>query len=117
MRHRLHPGGDQAFLVIVMTADAPKARKVIPIAAGEGTRSAPVGDGWERLSTLSEPRLSEMAENYRALGYEVDIRDVQQVNGDGCNTCFDAGKEMGQSFGTLYVRRQDSGTASDELFD
>ena len=117
MRHRLHPGGDQAFLVIVMAAGAPKARKVIPIAAGAGTRSAPAGDGWERLSTLSEPRLSEMAENYRTLGYEVDIRDVQQVNGDGCNTCFDAGKEMGQSFGTLYVRRQDSGTASDELFD
>lgn len=100
-----------------MTEDALKPRKVIPIAAGAGTRSAPVDDGWERLSTLSEPRLSEMAENYRSLGYEVDIRDIQQINGDGCNTCFDAGKEMGQSFGTLYVRRETSGPASDELFD
>lgn len=101
-----------------MAADAPKARKVIPIAAGAGTKPASVGDGWERLSTLSEPRLGEMAENYRALGYEVDIRDVQQVNGDGgCNTCFDAGKEMGQTFGTLYVRRQANSPASDELFD
>ena len=117
MRGGLRAGRDQAFLVIVMTADAPKARKVIPIAAGAGTRSAPVGDGWEQLSTLSEPRLSEMAENYRALGHEVDIRDVQQVNGDGCNTCFDSGKEMGQTFGTLYVRRRNDGPAGDELFD
>ena len=97
-------------------------RKIIPIvgggsAAGGCAAPGPAGDGWERLSTLSEPRLSEMAENYRALGYEVDVRDVQQVNGDGCNTCFDAGREIGQVFGTLYVRRRDAAAQDDELFD
>lgn len=97
-------------------------RKVIPIVAGGSAGGGcavpgPANDGWERLSTLSEPRLSEMAENYRALGYEVDVRDVQQANGDGCNTCFDAGREIGQVFGTLYVRRKDAAAQGDELFD
>ncbi|SPE21112.1 conserved hypothetical protein [Burkholderiales bacterium] len=92
-------------------------RTVIPIAVVKAEPAACAEqDGWARLSTLSEPRLSEMAENYRALGYEVDVRDVQRTDG-GCNTCFDAGKEMGQVFGTLYVRRR-PGTAPDkELFD
>lgn len=73
-------------------------------------------DGWERLSTLSEPRLSEMAENYKALGYEVEVRDIQRIE-DGCNTCFDAGSEMGQVFGTLFIRRTDAVRRDDELFD
>jgi hypothetical protein len=45
-----------------------------------------------------------MAENYRELGYETEIRDMQRT-GDGCTTCFDAGSAMGQVFGTIFVRR------------
>lgn len=93
-------------------------RKVIPIADGRpATPAADTSDGWERLSTLSEPRLSEMAENYRALGYEVDVRDIQRTESDGCNTCFDAGQAMGQVFGTLYVRRLPAAAGNNELFD
>lgn len=103
-------------MVTDMTAQPP--RKVIPIAAGPAAPSEPAGDGWRQLSTLSEPRLSEMAENYRALGYEVEIRDLRQPNAGGCNTCFDAGKEMGQTYGTLYVRRREAAAeGNDELFD
>lgn len=93
-------------------------RTVIPIVALKQKAAADAGaDGWRRLSTLSEPRLSEMAENYRALGYEVDVRDVQRPNGaSDCNTCFDAGKEIGQVFGTLYVRRGAKTDSDDELF-
>ena len=93
-------------------------RTVIPIVPAKAEPvAAPATDGWERLSTLSEPRLSEMAENYRALGYEVDVRDVQRTDpGTGCGTCFDAGKEMGQVFGTLYVRRS-AAKQDNELFD
>ena len=57
-----------------------------------------------------------MAENYRALGYEVDIRDIQRNEG-GCNSCFDAGEEIGQVFGTLYVRKRNDAPANHELFD
>lgn len=74
------------------------------------------GDGWRPLSTLSEPRLSEMAANYKSLGYEVDIRDIQRSEG-GCNTCFDAGQEIGQVFGTLWVRKLDDAQGNDELFE
>jgi len=88
-------------------------RTVIPITVVRPAACA--DDGWQRLSTLSEPRLSEMAENYRQLGYEVEVRDVQN-SADGCNTCFDAGREIGQVFGTLYVRRSE-GRRDDQLFD
>ena len=89
-------------------------KTVIPIK--QVTSQPPVDDGWRPLSTLSEPRLSEMAENYRALGYEVDIRDIQRSEG-GCNSCFDAGEEIGQVFGTLYVRKRNDAPANHELFD
>ena len=97
-------------------------RKVIPIAAS-APRAAPGDeDGWRVLSTLSEPRLSEMARNYRALGYEVQIRDVQRVDDPGaCTACFDAGGAAAVTYGTLYVRRapgQDPAAAhEDGLFD
>ena len=68
-------------------------KTVIPIK--QVTSQPPVDDGWRPLSTLSEPRLSEMAENYRALGYE----------------------EIGQVFGTLYVRKRNDAPANHELFD
>jgi len=94
-------------------------RTVIPIAPVKAKPAAPPEqDGWRPLSTLSEPRLSEMAQNYRALGYEVEVRDVQRSDGaSDCNTCFDAGRQIGQVFGTLYVRRAPGATPEKELFD
>jgi hypothetical protein len=90
-------------------------KTVIPIKA-IGAAKKPADDGWRPLSTLSEPRLSEMAANYRAIGYEVEIRDIMRNDG-GCNTCFDAGQEMGQVFGTLYVRKREEGNQDNELFE
>lgn len=81
-----------------------RKQRVIPIAKATGKAAPAPEDGWRALSTLSEPRLSEMAENYRALGYEVQVRDVQRTGEAGCTTCFDAGAPAGQTYGTLYVR-------------
>jgi hypothetical protein len=92
-----------------------KAR-VIPIAASGGGRPPPADDGWRRVSTLSEPRLTEMADNYRALGYEVEIRDLQKTDAD-CSTCFDADDRLGRTYGTLYVRQRGTGPQDDGLFD
>jgi len=93
-------------------------RRIISLGAGRGAGAERSGDGWRRVTTLNEPRLSEMAENYRSLGYEVEIRHSKQVNADGCNTCFDAGRAMGQTYGTIYVRCKDAAAdAGDELFD
>ena len=91
-------------------------RTIIPIKRAQTQEPGKGDDGWERLSTLSEPRLSEMVENYKALGYEVEVRDRQRSDA-GCNTCFDAGGEMGQVFGTLFIRRGNAARQDNELFD
>lgn len=91
-------------------------RKVIRIAVGSAA-PAPAEGGWERLSTLTEPRLAEMAENYRALGYEVEIREWQKTPSSDCTSCFDAGAAMGRVYGTLYIRRVGTADADGELFE
>jgi len=76
--------------------------------------------GWTKQTTIGEPRLSEIVENYRQLGYEVHVvehRDESDA-GAGCNTCFTAGAEMGQIYGDVYIRKASGGkrAADDELF-
>ena len=77
-----------------------------------------LAQGWIKQTTIGEPLLSEIAENYRQLGYEVQvIEHPAEPTGDGCNTCFTAGAEMGQMFGDLYIRKgSDSKPLEDELF-
>ena len=46
-------------------------------------------EGWERRSVLSEPRLSEVVQEYQELGFEVRLEPV--TSGDpesGCDACF-----------------------------
>jgi hypothetical protein len=91
-------------------------RTVIPIVPMKAKPAADVeSGGWTPLSTLSQPRLSEMAENYRRLGYEVDIRDVQRTSG-GCYSCFDVSEAVEQVIGTLYVRRRPDAGSEGEMF-
>lgn len=74
--------------------------------------------GWERLSTMCEPRLSEMVENYESLGFEVQLLpfDVEEPpsksaepSSEGCsgscNTCFQAESSMGRSYSTIYIKK------------
>jgi hypothetical protein len=56
-----------------------------------------------------------MAENYRRLGYEVSIRDVQR-NGGGCYNCFDVAESVEQVIGTIYVRRGQDVGSDGEMF-
>ncbi|TRZ70334.1 MAG: hypothetical protein D4S02_00665 [Rhodocyclaceae bacterium] len=91
--------------------------KTIPIqqiTAGGMREAALLRDGWRKQTTIGEPRLSELAENYRDLGYEVLV-ERYRADGDGCNTCFEAGDAMGQFNGTIYLReRTDSSAAKDD---
>ena len=49
-------------------------------------------EGWQRRSVLSEPRLSEVVQEYRELGFEVHLEPVQSGDPEtGCDTCFPAG--------------------------
>ena len=80
-------------------------KTVIPIKQVAADKYGKDADGWEKMSTLSEPRLSEMAENYRAIGFEIEVREVQRSEGE-CNVCFDEDNIGSQVFGTIFVRRK-----------
>lgn len=88
---------------------------VIPIHRVEDRTEADLlRDGWRKRTTLGEPRLTEVVEGYRSLGYEVYVREFRTQG--GCTTCFDAGQEMGQVYGTIYVRQRAGDRRDDELF-
>ncbi|MBV2233974.1 MAG: hypothetical protein KUL75_00370 [Sterolibacterium sp.] len=67
--------------------------------------------GWQRQTTMDEPRLSELAETYRSLGYAVHIeRDAVT---DGCGECYQ--QRQGCTLGTLYIRPDEqAGPGGDE---
>jgi hypothetical protein len=95
-------------------------RKTIPIKQATIVQEEQVEDrllreGWRRQTTIGEPRLSEIAENYRAMGYEVHV-ESWQTEGDGCTTCLDEDQATGKVLGTVYTRRSSSAAPQDELF-
>jgi hypothetical protein len=94
-----------------------ETRRVIPIAQAKvvSPEDALLKVGWVRQTTIGEPRLSEIVQNYKAMGFEVHVEEFK-AEGEGCNTCFDAGQEMGFSYGTVYVRKRAATTDEDELF-
>jgi hypothetical protein len=77
-------------------------------------------EGWVLRTTIGEPRLSEIAENYRAMGQEVHIEyfEVPQPasQDSACTTCFDT-PGASQVWGSVYVRPGKPGQArNEELF-
>ncbi len=67
-------------------------------------------EGWTRRSILDDPRLTEAAETYRALGFEVKLVPVNANFISGCTSCLEGdiekyrivytkpGKEAGKGF-------------------
>ena len=95
-------------------------KKTIPIKLASANQEEEVEDrllrqGWKRLTTIGEPRLSEIAEAYRGMGFEVHV-ETYKTEGDGCTTCLDADQEMGKIIGTVYTRRAEEPQQEDELF-
>ena len=75
-----------------------------------------LAQGWIKQTTIGEPRLSEIVENYQQLGYEVYvIEHPAEVSGDGCNTCFTAGAELGQMCGDVFIRKNSSAKALEDI--
>lgn len=92
---------------------------VIPLKLIKGGKETDLlAAGWVKQTTIGEPRLTEIVENYRRLGYEVHVIEHPEEPGDGCNTCFTAGAEMGQVYGDVYIRKGSGGGRADddELF-
>ena len=56
--------------------------------------------GWEKRFTIDEPRLSEMVEQYKELGFEVLLEPVDTTS-EECTTCITAFPER---YKTIYTR-------------
>ena len=60
--------------------------------------------GWVKQTTIGEPRLSEIAELYRSLGYEVHLEPVELNELDEeCRRCFESEIDEVK---TVYVRKK-----------
>ena len=88
----------------------------IPLKLVKGGKEGELlAQGWIKQTTIGEPRLSEIVANYKSLGYEVCVVEHPvEASGDGCNTCFTAGAEMGQVYGDVYLRRRSGGKQGEE---
>lgn len=75
------------------------ARRMPCVIHGEMMRhEVLLAQGWHLQTLIDEPRLSELAENYRSLGYAVFI--LREGVSSGCGACY-----QGSSVGALYLRR------------
>ncbi len=89
---------------------------------GDDRSSQLQAEGWILRTTIGEPRLSEVVENYRAMGYEVQVEyfevpDKGEEGGEeGCTTCFDEADrgDARQAWGAVYVRRASEARPLDE---
>jgi len=58
--------------------------------------------GWKKQTTYDEPRLSELVEMYRAIGYEVHLEPFTPEGNPGCSECMQLTPEKYQ---TIYIRK------------
>ncbi|MBI3015913.1 MAG: hypothetical protein HYY65_12850 [Candidatus Tectomicrobia bacterium] len=63
-------------------------------------------EGWERRTTVCEPRLSELVELYESLGFEVRLEPFEPEEGYECLDCYLM--EPGR-YKIIYTRPQDAG--------
>ncbi len=69
--------------------------------------------GWQRMTTIDEPRLSELVDAYRRLGHEVHLEPVHPDDEDECTACIAAEAQL---YCTIYIRQ--TGTDdSDDLYE
>ncbi|NWF93314.1 MAG: hypothetical protein HXY46_10385 [Syntrophaceae bacterium] len=63
-------------------------------------------EGWEKRFTIDEPRLSEMVEQYKELGFEVLLEPVD-TSSEECFSCF-IDPAFSDRYKTIYTRRKNS---------
>jgi hypothetical protein len=60
--------------------------------------------GWLKCTTIDEPRLSEIIEEYESLGYEVHLEAVNLENLDKqCRKCYE---NQIHKLKTVYIRKK-----------
>ena len=60
-------------------------------------------EGWEKRFTTDEPRLSEMVDQYRQLGFEVRLEPVD-ISSEECTDCL-TDPAFSDRYKTIYTRR------------
>ena len=62
-------------------------------------------EGWTKQTTIGEPRLSEIVELYKSLGYEVRLEPVKLDELDEeCRKCYELERDKVK---TVYVRKKE----------
>jgi hypothetical protein len=59
-------------------------------------------EGWRIQSTNDEPRLSELAEMYKEIGYDVHLEPFHPEEEPGCTECM---KLQADRYKTIYIRK------------
>ena len=57
-------------------------------------------EGWEKRFTIDEPRLTEMADQYKELGFEVLLEPVD-TSSEECTACITVFQDR---YKTIYTR-------------
>jgi len=61
-------------------------------------------EGWEKRFTIDEPRLSEMVEQYKELGFEILLEPVD-ISSEECTICLKS-PAFNQRYRTIYTRKK-----------
>lgn len=65
-----------------------------------------MSQGWKKQFMTNEPRLSEAVEEYRSLGFEVHLENVDPqacAASEGCTSCFER-PEVAAQFKIIFTR-------------
>jgi len=62
-----------------------------------------IRQGWEKRTTYDEPRLSEIVEMYKEIGFEVHLEPFNPDEELGCAECMKATPE---NYKTIYTREE-----------
>jgi hypothetical protein len=63
-----------------------------------------IAQGWQRRATYDEPRLSEMAEQYREIGMDVRMEPFHPEDEERCAGCL---AEFPDRYKTIYTRKRE----------
>jgi hypothetical protein len=60
-------------------------------------------EGWEKKTVSDEPRLSEIVEMYKEIGFEVHLEPFNSEEERGCTDCMKASPEK---YKIIYTRKK-----------
>lgn len=62
-----------------------------------------IKDGWEKIGIYNEPRLSEICELYRELGFDVLVIPYEGKFNHECGVCYDTDEKL--EFKIVFPKR------------